>query len=170
MSSVHACQRPNLSPSSVLDLIRRRPVPEAVVESLIWTPTLAPAAEDELTNNRTVRTPVVITARSARAPASVPEIELGSAPQVISLRTMFEYQPWTALRCGMDPTVVILSPVPLAAFSKFEVFKDCKPYLSAATQLLPSGIHGGRYRYITSIADGHWDVVSLPDSRPIRRK
>ncbi|KAJ7462833.1 hypothetical protein B0H11DRAFT_1923236 [Mycena galericulata] len=48
----------------------------------------------------------------------------------------------------------------LASPSTWEVFRENKPYWTAATMLRPDGIHEGNYRYITSIAIDLWEAIS----------
>ncbi|KAJ7495944.1 hypothetical protein B0H11DRAFT_1910230 [Mycena galericulata] len=97
---------------------------------------------------------------SAHYPSPFPEVMLGKSTQAIQLRTVTGFQPQTHKRCGMDPTILLLSPVQLASPSTWEVFREKKPYWTAATMLRPNGIHEGNYRYITSIAIDLWEVIS----------
>ncbi|KAJ7490421.1 hypothetical protein B0H11DRAFT_1912387 [Mycena galericulata] len=135
-------------------------VPEAVVKSLISTCPRFTTPDLLGFMDETLRLPVTVMSTSARYPSLFPEVVLGKSTQAIQLRTVAGFQPQTHIRFGMDPTVLLLSPIELASPSTWEVFRENKPYWTAATMLRPDGIHEGNYRYITSIAIDLWEAIS----------
>lgn len=96
-------------------------------------------------------------------PSLVPQIVLGRALlYTIQLQTFDEWQPSADSVCGMDPTVILLSPVPLHFETKFQILKH--GYLhSCSTSLLPqpSDAVNGMCRYTTSIAT--WSQIIEPE-------
>ncbi|KAJ7650535.1 hypothetical protein FB45DRAFT_859298 [Roridomyces roridus] len=163
-----SCAR-NTKDTRLLNLIDHVPLRIHEIELLALgpRPLLREGAKPELNIHRPTHTRVVISSFSAHAPSPIPEIPLVDASErFISLCTVPEFQPYTHLRCGMDPMVVLISPFPLGLLSRFDIFRDDKPYVSFEAQLVPVGMHeGGLYRYTASIADGHWGVVSLYSRR-----
>ncbi|KAJ7490167.1 hypothetical protein B0H11DRAFT_1912185 [Mycena galericulata] len=136
-------------------------VPEAVVKSLASELSCAALNTSELGfTGRTIRLPVTIVSTSARYPSLVPEVMLGELTQTIQLRTMTGFEPHTHIRRGMDPTIILISPIQLASRSTWEVYREKKPYWTTSTMLVPTGVHEGRYQYSTSIAADLWDVIS----------
>ncbi|KAJ7429215.1 hypothetical protein B0H11DRAFT_2414112 [Mycena galericulata] len=141
----------------IISIILHGYVNEAVVVSLISTDPPFPAPLAELGfNSRTVQILVTVMSNSAPYPSLAPEVTLGMSPQSIRLQTMTAFQPCTRLRDGMDPTIILLSPVQLMLYSTWEVSRENKPYWTASTILKPDGICEGKYRYITSIAGDLW--------------
>ncbi|KAJ7717423.1 hypothetical protein DFH07DRAFT_1012680 [Mycena maculata] len=58
----------------------------------------------------------------------------------LKFRTLAEFQPYTQILRGMDPTVVILAPTQLTTNSTLELFKDNVLYRFSTTPLMPSAI------------------------------
>ncbi|KAJ7077139.1 hypothetical protein B0H15DRAFT_862494 [Mycena belliarum] len=112
------------------------------------------------------RLSITVKSPSARFPSLAPEINLGSSPQSqdIQLRTFEEWQPFTSTRCGMDPTVILLSPFPLNLYCTFEVSrKNNRDWTSPPTILLPDGKCGRNWRYVTSVGADLWSIISDPE-------
>ncbi|KAJ7170866.1 hypothetical protein C8R43DRAFT_1231587 [Mycena crocata] len=145
----------------VIRILRRRPIPEAEVRPLTTTRPLITASDSANgLNGKLIRVFSTVVLQSARYPSLPPEITLVPSLQSIQLRTLAEFQPQTQILGGMDPAVVLLSPIPLAAHSTFEVYKDKKPYWSSPTSLVPDGIQNGHWRYLSSVAADLWPVMS----------
>ncbi|KAJ7138692.1 hypothetical protein C8R43DRAFT_1202239 [Mycena crocata] len=145
----------------VIRMLRRRPITEAEVRPLTTTRPLITASDSgNGLNGKQIRVPSIVVLQSARYPSLPPEITLAPSPQSIQLRTLAEFQPQTQILGGMDPAVILLSPLPLEVHSTFEVCKDKKPYWSSPTSLVPDGIQNGHWRYLSSVAADLWPVMS----------
>lgn len=96
---------------------------------------------------------VTLKSFSARYPLRPPEIMLQSPPQSIRLRTLVEWQPSTDIIHGMDPTIVLVSPVSLALYSAFKLFRNNTLCSISWIVLRPDGIGDGQLRYIASFPD-----------------
>ncbi|KAJ6458891.1 hypothetical protein DFH09DRAFT_1276643 [Mycena vulgaris] len=142
-------------------LLLRRPVLQAPAEPLTSTCPLI-TAPDDVCGQKSLRLPITVTSRSARYPSLPPELTLGSSEQQqrIQLRTLEEWQPLTNMLRGMDPTVVLLSPIPLSSYSIFEVFRDKKHCWTSLSSLEPNGIHNGSWKYATSVAAELWKDIA----------
>ncbi|KAJ7736380.1 hypothetical protein DFH07DRAFT_986185 [Mycena maculata] len=140
-------------------LIRGRSVPSVVV---LARPLLTMIPNGGFNNGRTLRLPITVKSLSAPHPSLPPEIILGTSPQIqsIKFRTLAEFQPYTQILRGMDPTVVILAPTQLTTNSTLELFKDNVLYRFSTTPLMPSGVHHGRYKYTASVAADYWPLIS----------
>lgn len=116
----------------------------------------------------TMRLPVTIMSHSAQHPSPRPQVILEQLPQSVKLRPFESFQPYTHLRRGMDPTILLLSPVPLSLESTFDIYRDNKPSFAGTNYLLPDGIHQGQYRYVTSIAAAYWKTISENNGREFK--
>ncbi|KAJ7761978.1 hypothetical protein DFH07DRAFT_415205 [Mycena maculata] len=148
-------------------LIRGCFVPDVAV---LTRPLLTTIPNHGFSNGRTVRLPITVASLSAPYPSLPPEIILGTSSRIqsVKLRTLVEFQPYTQILRGMDPTVVILAPTQLTTDSTLELFKDSEFYRLSSTPLVPSGMHDGWYKYTTSVAADHWPLISSNNRRDRR--
>ncbi|KAJ7178817.1 hypothetical protein C8R43DRAFT_942417 [Mycena crocata] len=145
----------------VLRILNRGIIHEEELKALLVTrPSTATAVNGMAKNGEVLRVSLVVALQSARYPSLPPEIILEPSVQSIQLRTLAEFQPQTRLFWQMDPSVVLLSPIPLVLHSIFEVFMNRKPYWVSPTLLVPDGFQNGQRRYSTSIAMDLWSIVS----------
>ncbi|KAJ7163423.1 hypothetical protein C8R43DRAFT_1123032 [Mycena crocata] len=145
----------------VIRILRRCPISEAEIKPLTTPrPLIAASDGDNGLDGKLIRVPSTIVLPSARYPSLPPEIALVPSPQSIQLRTLAEFQPQTQVLGGMDPTVILLSPIALAAHSTLRVCKDKKPYWTSPTSLVPNGIQNGYWRYLSSVAADLWPAIA----------
>ncbi|KAJ7125007.1 hypothetical protein C8R44DRAFT_128841 [Mycena epipterygia] len=153
----------------VRQLISKGWVPDTALSELVknCSPNLADVSCGS-NGDDIVRLAVTIMATSAIFPSLPPDVSLEQPfSQIIRLRTLAEWRPCTGAICGMDPTVSLLSPVPLKLHTAVDVSYDstrCKGCWSLTSSLDPRGMRGARWEYATSVAGEVWDMLSSQSS------
>ncbi|KAJ6532013.1 hypothetical protein B0H19DRAFT_464631 [Mycena capillaripes] len=156
--------RASTKDDDVLKLINCCPVSEEQIQRLLLLASTVTGVHRQLPNadrshGLNQRLSITLMSLSARYPSRPPEVMLQSPPHDIRLRTLAEWQPSTDITSGMDPTIVLVSPVALALYSAFELFRDNMSCSMSVIALRPDGIRNGQLRYVAAFPD-LWQELS----------
>ena len=133
----------------VRQLINRIPVSEEQGKGLS---ALTQHIKTEVPSGLNRRLLITVKSQVAEYSSRPPDISLQLPPQYIRLRKLAEN--------GMDPTIVLLSPVTLNLISILELFRDNMLRSILVAHLMPDGINGQLRAYNTSFPDDLWKELS----------
>ncbi|KAJ6585951.1 hypothetical protein B0H19DRAFT_1060129 [Mycena capillaripes] len=101
---------------------------------------------------------ITISSQSSEVISVLPEIQLLTPPRCIAFRTVTGRWPHTGQFQDVEPTFVLLSPLPLSLWSRIDLLKNGIVQASTWISLAPDGIHKEQYKYIVNYQQ-IWDKI-----------
>lgn len=149
----------HLVPNSftVRELIEWKKVSESQIQnipSVLFPHTMV----EEVPSDWHIPLSINIMSYSVDSGSPLPRILLQSPSQSICFRSLLGWPyGYSSFMRGMDPTIMLLSPIALNLYSTFELFENEILSLSSSTYLIPDGVDRNRLKiYILSFPDDLW--------------